>query len=268
MRLFTKFCALSTALVLAATACKQGTETKTETGQEKPGVSLKVIEPPEDNLLVLGNVVDLGLKVSGIKIVAAKDDLGTGGTGHFHVFIDKDPVKEGEVISSGQPDIIHSADNPIKLTGLSVGQHKFTVVLGDKGHVRIGDIQATRTLKIEGPSLDASGPATAKSGEVVKINVTVQGVAIVPAAEDKSNKDGTAGHLHVFVNKDPPEVRPGGLPPIPSGDPAIIHTASTSIDIPPELLKVGENTIWVMLGWADHSPFEPPVLDKIIVTVS
>lgn len=260
-----KLAAGLSALLALAVACEKPTVTDTK---KEPAASLEITEPPKGADYILGNVVELGFKVSGIEIVAAKDDPGTGGTGHFHVFIDKDPVKEGETIPSGQPDIIHSADNPIKLTGLSVGQHRLVVILGDKEHVRIGDAEATRTMTFEGPSVDASGPATAKAGEAVKVSVVVAGATIVAAKDDKSNKDGTAGHLHVFVNKDPPEVSPGGGTPIPSGDPAIIHTTSTSIEIPPELLKVGENTLWVMLGFADHTPFEPPVLDKVVVTVS
>lgn len=84
------------------------------------------------------------------------------------------------------------------------------------------------------------------------------------AADDKSNKDGTAGHLHLFVNKD---VTAEGTP-IPSGDPAIIHTAAASVEIPANLLKTGENVIWVVLGYADHAPFAPPVIDKVVVTIS
>lgn len=259
MRRSVKVGALLTVLVLAATACKKAPETE----KKEPGVSLKISSPARGTA-VKGNVIDLALEVSGINIVAAKDDPGTSGTGHFHVFIDKDPVKEAETIPSGQPDIVHSAANPIKLTGLSVGDHRLVVVLGDKTHVRIGDTKAETTVNVQGPSVDASGPATAKAGEAIKVSVVVQGVNIVAARDDKSNKDGTAGHLHVFVNKDPTAAGT----PIPSGDPAIIHTTSTSIDIPADLLKAGENTLWVVLGYADHTPFDPPVLDKVIVTVS
>ena len=34
------------------------------------------------------------------------------------------------------------------------------------------------------------------------------------------------------------------------------------------LLKAGENTIWVELGYADHTPFNPEIVDKVVVTVT
>lgn len=255
-----KLAAAVAALLTLGAACEKSAVTETK---EEPGVSLELLEPAKGSS-IKGNVVNLVLEVSGIKIVAAKDDPGTGGTGHFHVFIDRNPVLAGETIPSGQPDIVHTAANPVQLTGLSVGEHRLAVVLGDKGHVRLGDVEAGTFVKVGGPSVDGTAPATAKGGEAIKVEVKVEGVQIVTAASDKSNKDGAAGHLHIFVNKDPTAAGTA----IPSGDPAIIHTASTSVEIPANLLKVGENILWVVLGYADHTPFDPQVLDKIIVTVS
>jgi hypothetical protein len=259
MRRQVKLVALVAALVVVAGACQRAAE-------EEP-ISLEVTGPAQGTT-VEGNVVDLALEVSGITIVAAADDPGTGGTGHFHVFIDREPVEAGEAIPTGQPDIIHSAANPIKLTGLSVGEHRLLVILGDKTHVRIGDTEAETTLDVQGPSVHAFAPATARADLPVPVGITVEGVAIVAAAEDMSNKDGTAGHLHVFVNKDP---TPAGTA-IPTGDPAIIHTASAAappnaLEIPIDLFKAGENIIWVVLGYADHTPFDPPVMDRVVVTV-
>lgn len=254
-----RFVVLVAALAILGAACERATETKTE----EPGISLQ-IKSPAKGFSVKGNVVDLALEVTGIGIFAAKDDPGTGVTGHFHVYIDREPVKAGETIPSGEPNVIHSAANPIKLTGLSVGEHRLVVVLGDKSHVRIGDTEAETTVTVEGPSVDASAPSTAKPGEAIKVDIKVEGVTIVAAASDKSSKDGTVGHLHVFVNKDP---TPAGTP-IPTGDPAIIHTTSISVEVAANLLKAGENTIVVVLGYADHAPFDPPVLDKVVVTVS
>jgi Domain of unknown function (DUF4399) len=92
----------------------------------------------------------------------------------------------------------------------------------------------------------------------------VQGVKLVKATDDMSDKNGSTGHLHLFVNKSP--LPPGA--PIPSGDPAIIHTADTTTEIPAALLKAGDNTIWVELGYADHTPFSPEIIDKVVVAVT
>src|SRR5688500_15875810 len=77
---------------------------------------------PEPKVTVEGNVVDLDLAASNIAIVKA-DGNRTGRSGHFHVFVDKDPVKQGELIPVA-PGVIHSADDPVRVAGLTRGTHK------------------------------------------------------------------------------------------------------------------------------------------------
>ena len=240
------------ALLALGTAC----------GDSDDGTSVEITNL-DDDATIEGNVVELDLDVSGIDIVSAADDPGDGDTGHFHVFIDRDPVDPGETIPAGEPDVIHTAENPIQVTGLSAGEHRIVVVLGDRDHVRIGDAIAQTSFEVEGPTLDVTGPATAEVGNVIQVEVTVEGVELVAPDEDDSDNDGSAGHLHLFVNKDP---TPRGEP-IPADDPAIIHTTSRSVAFPADLFTEGTNTIWVMLGYADHTPFEPLVLDRIVIEV-
>ena len=253
-------------VLLLSVACGRST-TNQSAAQSSPSatvvanaVSLKILTPAT-GAAIKGNTTELQLDVSGISIVKADGDT-SGKSGHFHVFVDRDPVAPGEIIPKDK-GIIHSANNPILLTGLAVGDHKVVVVLGDGAHRRIGTVQATTSFTAAGPTLNVSAPATVAAGQPVGITATVQGVTLTKASEDTSKKDGTTGHLHVFVNKDPTLLGT----PIPTGDPAIIHTAATEIQVPATLLKPGENTIWVVLGYADHTPFDPRVLDKVIVTV-
>ncbi len=103
--------------------------------------SLK-IESPVDFATVSGGSADLKMLVNGITIVKADGDT-SGKTGHFHVFIDRSPARVGEVMPVA-PDIVHSAENPIHVTGLKPGKHTLTVVLGDGAHHRIlENVQAT-----------------------------------------------------------------------------------------------------------------------------
>lgn len=96
---------------------------------------------------VEGDTAVLTMKVGGITIVEANGDT-SGKTAHYHVFIDRKPTKEGDVIPS-EKGIVHSADNPIRVTGLSPGRHELTVVFGDGNHTRIhGGIEATTTVTI------------------------------------------------------------------------------------------------------------------------
>lgn len=96
---------------------------------------------------VEGDTAVLTMKVGGVTIVAADGDT-SGNSGHYHVFIDREPVKEGEVIPK-EAGIVHSADNPIRVPGLSPGEHELTVVLGDGNHTRIhGDVEADTMVTI------------------------------------------------------------------------------------------------------------------------
>jgi len=204
-----------------------------------------------------GNVVLLDLEVSGVQIVPADGDT-SGSTGHYHVFVDRPPVAAGEAIPR-EAGVIHSASEPVELTGLSVGEHELSVVLGDGTHSRIGDAVATVSVTVEGPSIDATAPATVAAGQSLVVDVAVEGVEIVPA--DAGGGSGT-GHLHVFVDTD---VTPQGQPIPKPDDGSIIHTTETSVTI--EGLEPGEHVIWIVLGDAAHVAYEPRVVDRVTVTV-
>lgn len=97
---------------------------------------------------VEGDTAVLTMKVGGVTIVAANGDT-SGKSGHYHVFIDREPLKEGETIPK-EDGIVHSADNPIRVPGLSPGKHELTVALGDGNHQRIrGELEADATVTIQ-----------------------------------------------------------------------------------------------------------------------
>lgn len=238
-----------------ATAGQPTATSSTTTNPAPTGPSL-TISSPTSGATVEGNVVTLDLESDGIDVVAPDGDT-SGETGHYHVFLDADPVAVGETIPRG-PGIVHSADDPIKLYGMTTGQHRLVVVLGDGTHRRIhGDVQQELMLTVAGPSVDVTAPSTAKAGEPVVVDVAVEGIDLVKADGDTS---GTTGHLHFFVDREP---TPPGQP-IPA-EPGIIHTVERSVTIPD--LTVGEHTIWVVVGDGSHVPLEPMVADKVTVTV-
>lgn len=256
----TRYVALTLAALLAfATAACGGDDADTAadtTTTTDDGPTLSIAEP-KDGAEIDGNVVTLKVDVAGIDIVKADGDT-SGATGHLHVFVDKDPVAAGEPIEKAA-GIIHSADNPVVVPGLSVGDHTLTVVLGDGAHVRLGDAEAQVKVTVNGPSLDASAPATLKSGEALSIDVAVAGFDLVKADGDAT---GATGHLHAFVDVAP--VKPGEL--IATGNPAIIHSATSPIAVTG--LTPGEHTIWVVAGDGTHTAFAKSVRDKVVVTVT
>ena len=247
-------------LILVTAACSTKDEDKvatsaTSTATTVAGPSVKIVSPTSGGS-VKGNVVALDLDVSGIQIAKANGDT-SGATGHFHVFVDKAPVAAGQAIEKA-PGIIHSTEDPLRVTGLRAGKHTLTVVLGDGSHRRIGTTQDSVDVTVEGPTADATGPATIKPGESLSIDVAVEGVTLVKADGDTSGK---TGHLHAFIDKEPT----AGTA-IPVGDPTVIHSATSPIVVPG--LTPGEHTIWVVVGNGNHVAFSPLVADRITVTVA
>lgn len=210
---------------------------------------------------VTGNVATIPVELGeGLEIVKA-DGKTDDTRGHFHVFIDRDPVGVGDVIPK-EAGIVHTTDNPIKLYGLSVGKHEVTVVIGDGTHTRFGEnLEQSTTIDVKGPSVDATAPATLKDGEDLKIELESEGVEIVKADGDRSGK---TGHYHVLVD---PATPPKAGEIVPAAvENNIVHTTEASTTIAG--LAKGEHTIWVLLGDGTHTAFEPAVMDKLTVTVT
>ena len=219
-------------------------------------VSSLRITSPKNGAHIQGNVVILDVATA-FPIVKADGDT-SGKTGHLHVFIDRPPVKVGEQIPK-EKGVIHSADNPIVVPGLTTGEHTLTVVLGDGAHTRITKDKATVHVDVRGPTVVATAPASLAFGKPLAIDVAVEGVQLVKADGDTSGK---TGPLHAFV--DVPPVGPGEG--IPSGNIQIIHSATSPIVVAG--LARGEHTIWIVLGDGSHTAFKDSARDKVVVTVT
>jgi hypothetical protein len=259
-------CVVSAAVVLAGTGCAKSSDESTVAtppasamGSAMPNtgpVSLTLGEVPKT---VNGNVVTIPVTVKGITIVKPNGDT-SGKTGHFHIWIDKEPPAVGQTMPKA-PGIVHTADNPIKLYGLKVGMHTFHVVLGNGAHMRITNVHEMVSVDVKGPSVKAAAPATIASGSDLKVDLSAEGVDIVKANGDTSGK---SGHYHVLVD---PATKPVAGEVIPAAEPnKIIHTADASTTI--SGLAKGEHVIWVVLGDGTHKAFDPPVMDKLTVTVT
>ena len=205
---------------------------------------------------VAGNVVSFELAARGVNIVPADGDT-SGNSGHFHVFVDRQPPAPGEVIPK-EAGIVHTADPHVTLAGLTVGPHVITVVLGDGAHHRLGGALLQADVTVNGPSVTATAPAMVAAGEPVPIDVHVEGLTLVPADGDTS---GRSGHLHLFVDRPP---TPAGQA-IPKED-GIVHTAETSVSLP--AMAPGEHTVWVVAGNGAHVPLDPPAMAKVTFTVA
>lgn len=246
--------AVGVVVLLASAACGNGGRSPAD--PEAAGPSLRVTSPAGP---VGGNVLSLPVQVSGVRIVKADGDT-SGRSGHFHVFVDRDPTPPGQAIPK-EPGIVHSTDNPIVLSGLQTGAHRIVVVVGDGTHTRIlPQLEESLRVEVTGPSVTASAPATIKPGEDAKLTVAVQGVQLVKADGDTSGK---TGHLHYLVDPATPPVPGTVVPPAEPGK--IVHSTEPVLSL--SALGAGERTVWVVLGDGTHRIVDPLVASKVTVVV-
>lgn len=245
------------ALLLLLGACGRDNPTLDAPSGTPQALSVDITSP-ENGAQVGGNVVLLTVESEGIDITEAEDDV-SGETGHYHAFIDRDPVASGETISEG-PGVLHFTDDSASIPGLSVGKHKITVVLADGAEARIGRASAVVEVDVTGPSIDASAPATAPMAVGFTVDTVATGVQIVDPAKDPGT--GGAGHLDLVI--DPDEDPVGGTTPLPV-DATNIHATGASTQIGG--LPAGEHTVWVVLTDKNHVPVNPPVADRVVVAV-
>ena len=250
---------LVVAVAMLLTAC----------GRESPVVELTPeatttavavnISAPANGAEIRGNVVELDVETRGVEIKPADGDT-SGRTGHYHVFIDRTPVAVGQPIPR-EKGVIHTADDPAIVPGLTIGRHKLTVVLGDGAHNRITDALAEVEVDVKGPSITSTAPAEAQSTTGFMLTHKVEGVELVAADADQG-PPGRTGHLHLYIDPRTPPKADGQ--PIPM-DGRHIHTPLTQQTF--RRMPPGEHTIWIVLGDKAHVPFDPLVADKVTINV-
>src|SRR6185295_972994 len=109
------------------------------------------------------------------------------------------------------------------------------------------------------PAATAAPSAIAcPSGETITVTAptasapTTVTATVAPPVNLKPAKDAVADsfHLHYFVDIDPATVVQAGQP-VPTGNPKIIHSATTTQDV--VALPAGKHTVWVVLGDVSHT---------------
>lgn len=109
-------------------------------------------------------------------------------------------------------------------------------------------IAATSTASAQTPGACPAGVTLTVAAPTAAAPTTVN-VTVTPAQNIKpaSAADATSFHLHYFV--DTPATAAGGV--IPSGDPKIIHSGTTTQDL--GALAPGSHTVTVVLGQLNHT---------------
>jgi hypothetical protein len=127
-------------LLLAATiaACSDATSGET--------VAIWFAEPM-DGAVVTGPDINVVLGASGVEIASTFIDR--PGTGHHHIFINRDVTPLNEPIPAGEPDIRHfgGGETEFVLIDLPPGEHRLIAVLADHLHVPLDPV-AVDTIHI------------------------------------------------------------------------------------------------------------------------
>lgn len=111
------------------------------------------------------------------------------------------------------------------------------------------------------PTVHITSPANGSTvaGPSVTVTWESSGVTIKPPAEATAKEE---GHYHAFLDI-MPDTTPGE--PFPKGE-GIVHTADTSTTF--DNVAPGEHTVTLVLGYNDHSAWQPVVEDKVTFTVT
>ena len=117
---------LALSLVIGLPACGTSEE------GEPAGVS---IVAPLEGAELTGPDVSVRLEASGVTITSA--DIHEPGTGHHHLFVDRDLTPLGDTIPAGVPGIIHLGRGQIEflVEGLEPGEHRVIAIIAEWTHV-------------------------------------------------------------------------------------------------------------------------------------
>jgi hypothetical protein len=122
-----------------------GCQPKAETNVETPAVAgggtearVEISEPA--NGATVSAPVKVVLTATGVRIAPATDS--TPGTGHHHLFVDRDVTPVTDTMPRGVTGILHlgSGQTEFVLESLAPGPHRVIAVIGDFRHTPIADI--------------------------------------------------------------------------------------------------------------------------------
>ena len=218
----------------------------------RPPVSLRIASPEKGDV-VKGNVAYIRLK--GINKERFNRDNGDG----FAVFVDRPPTAVGEKVPN-EADVVRSRSQVIPVPGLSIGRHTFTIVATDKGALRLRGEPSRIRVKVDGPSITATGPRTIGAGEDFTFEIAADGVDISqPGEGGKSSR-----HYAVLVDRGYERGDEEDRKPIPDGE-GFIHTGDSTVTISD--LAPGRHVIRIRVVNGNHVPVAPVVGDTLEVIV-
>jgi hypothetical protein len=122
---------------------------------------------------------------------------------------------------------------------------------------------ASTALAQQQPQVTITSPANGAAVPGPDVTVTIQatGTTLVPAANATKLED---MHVHYLLDVDPAPYL-DGTTPVPTGNPAIVHSAALTNTF--SGVAPGPHKVTVILGLSDHRAVQPPVAPSVSFTV-
>lgn len=110
-------------------------ESSTPSGDAVQAMPSVTILAPAQRDTVPGDSVVVRLAVTGVRIVPAGDT--TAGTGHHHLYLDRDLGQPGEVVPTIPGQVVHlgTGAGEYVFTNVSPGEHRLIAVVANGSHV-------------------------------------------------------------------------------------------------------------------------------------
>jgi LPXTG-motif cell wall-anchored protein len=117
------------------------------------------------------------------------------------------------------------------------------------------------TASAQSVSITAPANGATVPGPDVTVSISVTGTTLVAAANATRRED---LHVHYMLDTDPAPYL-SGTTPVPQGNPNIVHTAALSNTFTG--VAPGAHRVVVLLGYSDHTAFQPPVAPAVSFNV-
>jgi plastocyanin len=258
----------TTTPVASPTPTPSASPTPSPTGTPAGTPTIEIVSPGSGNKFGIGDET-ISVQVSNFKLLEKLGQPNVSGEGHIHYFMDVDPPT-----TPGQPAVTTpgtyapSAATAYTWHNVYGGQHKFSVELVNNNHTPLNPpVTASVSLlvipEIGPPGLVIVSPRDGAILPAGDITVTAQAANFNTVDKLGQANAQREGHFHYFLDVDAPTT-PGK--PAVTAPGTYAATASDTYTWPN--VGPGMHTLSVELINNDHTPIDPPVVAKVMITVT
>lgn len=203
--------------------------------------SIRILSP-ENGATIDSSSVEVRVAIENFILDPYRIDVGPDREdfGHWHLLLD------GEY----QTFVLGTGGIEATLTGLTPGQHTIKVELANNQHSLVGvEDEVTITIPPQRPSIQILSPEDGLTtfDRDITLNVAVENIELVDPVGQPPQPG--QGHYHIRVD----------------GQDLGVFVSETSYTI--HNLAAGEHRITVELQNNNHLPFNPPVLDTVVIRI-